>query len=130
MGDLGADVIKVESCQYPTGLRHDRGALSLRAHLREDLLVHDDEPHKRSITLDLGSETGLKLLKRLLADADALIDITPPTCCRASASIPRPCSTINPRLLVVTMPAFGMSGAWSGCQLLARRWSRPPACFG
>jgi len=55
-------------------------------------LVHDDERNKRGITLDLGSETGLKLLKRLLADADAVIDNYAPTCCRALGLDSRPCS--------------------------------------
>src|SRR5260370_39600942 len=72
--------------------------------------------NKRGITLNLTTETGRTLLKRLLRDADAVIDnyaadVLPRLGLDAAAML-----KINPRLVVVTMPAFGMTGAWSGCR--------------
>lgn len=116
MADLGADVIKVESCQYPDWFR----GTDTRPPYHEERLYEKthwfqfNNRNKRGITLDLTTETGLTLLKRLLADADAVIDnyaadVMPRLGLDAKALL-----AINPRLVVVTMPAFGMSGTWSG----------------
>jgi crotonobetainyl-CoA:carnitine CoA-transferase CaiB-like acyl-CoA transferase len=116
MGDLGADVIKVESCQYPDWFR----GTDTRPPYHEERTYEKaywfqlNNRNKRGITLDLTSEAGLALLKRLMKDADAVIDNY------AADVMPRlglgveDILKINPRLVVVTMPAFGMRGAWSG----------------
>jgi len=116
MADLGADVIKVESCQYPDWFRgtdtrppyHDE-VLYEKAHWFQIM-----NRNKRGITLDLTTEAGLTLAKRLIAGADAVIDnyaadVMP----RLGLSVDQ-LHAVNPRLVVVTMPAFGMSSIWSG----------------
>ncbi|MGO4716341.1 CoA transferase [Bradyrhizobium sp. 2TAF24] len=118
MADLGADVIKVESCQYPDWFR---GTDTRPPYLEETLYEKTywfqfNNRNKRGITLDLTTPEGLALLRRLLADADAVIDnyaadVMPRLGLDAAAML-----AINPRLVVVTMPAFGMSGAWSGAR--------------
>jgi crotonobetainyl-CoA:carnitine CoA-transferase CaiB-like acyl-CoA transferase len=116
MGDLGADIIKIESCQYPDWFRgtDPRGPYHPERTYEKTYWFQMNNRNKRGITLDLTSEAGLALLKRLLADADAVIDnyaadVLPRLGLDATAML-----KINPRLVVVTMPAFGMSGAWSG----------------
>ena len=116
MGDLGADVIKVESCQYPDWFRgvDPRGPYYPEKTYEKTYWFQMQNRNKRGITLDLTSRTGLSLLKRLLKDADAVIDnyaadVMPRLGLDAAAM-----HKINPRLVVVTMPAFGMRGAWSG----------------
>lgn len=116
MGDLGADIIKVESCQYPDWFR----GTDTRPPYHEERTYEKmywfqmNNRNKRGITLDLTQPAGLDLLKRLLKDADAVIDNY------AADVMPRlgldveTILKINPRLVVVTMPAFGMRGAWSG----------------
>jgi crotonobetainyl-CoA:carnitine CoA-transferase CaiB-like acyl-CoA transferase len=118
MGDLGADVIKIESCQYPDWFRgtDPRPPYHTERTYEKTYWFQMMNRNKRGITLDLTTETGLKLLKRLLADADAVIDnyaadVMPRLGLDAATML-----SINPRLVVVTMPAFGMSGAWSGCR--------------
>jgi crotonobetainyl-CoA:carnitine CoA-transferase CaiB-like acyl-CoA transferase len=118
MGDLGADVIKVESCQYPDWFRgtDPRPPYHAERTYEKVYWFMMMNRNKRGITLDLTSEIGLNLLKRLLADADAVIDnyaadVLPRLGLDAATML-----SINPRLVVVTMPAFGMSGAWSGCR--------------
>jgi crotonobetainyl-CoA:carnitine CoA-transferase CaiB-like acyl-CoA transferase len=116
MGDLGADVIKVESCQYPDWFRgvDPRGPYYPEKTYEKTYWFQMQNRNKRGITLDLTSRTGLSLLKRLLKNADAVIDNY------AADVMPRlgldaaGMHEINPRLVVVTMPAFGMRGAWSG----------------
>ncbi len=116
MGDLGADIIKVESCQYPDWFRgtDPRGPYHPERTYEKTYWFQMNNRNKRGITLDLTSGIGLSLLKRLLADADAVIDnyaadVLPRLGLDAAAML-----KINPRLVVVTMPAFGMRGAWSG----------------
>ena len=116
MGDLGAEIIKVESCQYPDWFRgtDPRPPYHAEVTYEKAYWFQMMNRNKRGITLDLTSEAGLSLLKRLLADADAVIDnyaadVLPRLGLGAAAM-----RKINPRLVIVTMPAFGMSGAWSG----------------
>jgi crotonobetainyl-CoA:carnitine CoA-transferase CaiB-like acyl-CoA transferase len=118
MGDLGADIIKVESCQYPDWFRgtDPRGPYHPERTYEKTYWFQMNNRNKRGITLDLTSEAGLSLLKRLLKDADAVIDnyaadVLPRLGLDATTML-----KINPRLVVVTMPAFGMSGAWSGAR--------------
>src|SRR3954454_6257005 len=118
MGDLGADVIKVESCQYPDWFRgtDPRGPYFPEKTYEKTCWFQMENRNKRGITLDLTSPVGLSLLKRLLESADAVIDnyaadVMPRLGLDAAAML-----KINPRLVVVTMPAFGMTGAWSGCR--------------
>jgi crotonobetainyl-CoA:carnitine CoA-transferase CaiB-like acyl-CoA transferase len=116
MADLGADVIKVESCQYPDWFR----GTDTRPPYHEEVLYEKSHwfqvmnRNKRGITLDLTRAPGLELLKRLIAGADAVIDnyaadVMP----RLGLSVDQ-LHAVNPRLVVVTMPAFGMSSVWSG----------------
>ncbi|HEY9216187.1 MAG TPA: CoA transferase [Ancylobacter sp.] len=116
MGDLGADVIKVESCQYPDWFRgtDTRGPYYPERTYEKIYWFQQMNRNKRGITLDLTQPQGMTLLKRLLTDADAVIDnyaadVLPRMGLDAAAML-----AINPRLVVVTMPAFGMSGPWSG----------------
>jgi crotonobetainyl-CoA:carnitine CoA-transferase CaiB-like acyl-CoA transferase len=116
MGDLGADVIKVESCQYPDWFRgtDPRGPYHPERTYEKTYWFQMMDRNKRGITLDLTTETGLSLLKRLLETADAVIDnyaadVLPRLGLDAAYML-----RINPRLVVVTMPAFGMHSIWSG----------------
>lgn len=118
MGDLGADIVKVESCQYPDWFRgtDPRGPYHPERTYEKTYWFQMNNRNKRGITLDLTSEAGLALLKRLLADADAVIDnyaadVLPRLGLDATTML-----KINPQLVVVTMPAFGMTGAWSGAR--------------
>jgi crotonobetainyl-CoA:carnitine CoA-transferase CaiB-like acyl-CoA transferase len=118
MGDLGAEIIKVESCQYPDWFRgtDPRGPYHPERTYEKTYWFMMMNRNKRGITLDLTTETGLSLLKRLIADADAVIDnyaadVLPRLGLDAAKML-----AINPRLVVVTMPAFGMTGPWSGCR--------------
>jgi crotonobetainyl-CoA:carnitine CoA-transferase CaiB-like acyl-CoA transferase len=118
MGDLGADVIKVESCQYPDWFRgtDPRPPYHIEKTYEKTYWFQMNNRNKRGITLDLTSQAGLLLLKRLLREADAVIDnyaadVLPRLGLDAATML-----AINPRLVVVTMPAFGMSGAWRNCR--------------
>lgn len=116
MGDLGADVIKVESCQYPDWFRgtDPRGPYFPERTYEKNYWFQMMNRNKRGITLDLTNPKGIALLKRLLADADAVIDNYAADVLPRMGLDAKAMHAVNPRLVVVTMPAFGMSGAWSG----------------
>ncbi|MBV1930087.1 MAG: CoA transferase [Porticoccaceae bacterium] len=77
MSDFGADVIKVETPGMGDPLRH--------AHKGPPFMPLDfpyawqqDNRNKRSIALDLKSEEGYEVLKKLVSEADVLITNFPP----------------------------------------------------
>lgn len=116
MGDLGAEVIKVESCQYPDWFRgtDQRGPYHPERTYEKTYWFQQMNRNKRGITLNLTTEIGRTLLKRLLKDADAVIDNYAADVLPRMGLGPEAMLQLNPRLVVVTMPAFGMTGPWSG----------------
>ena len=114
LADLGADVIKVESIQYPDWFRgtDTRPPYHEEQTYEKTYWIQAMNRNKRGITLDLTSQDGRTLLKRLLETANAVIDNY------AADVLPRlglgveTMLKVNPKLVVVTMPAFGMSGPW------------------
>ncbi len=111
LSDFGADVIKVESIQRPDGMR-------FAGSVRNDVLwewshvFHGANPGKRDITLRLDCEEGLELLKRLIADADILIENFSARVMPAFGLDEEEVKALNPRLIFVRMPAFGLDGPW------------------
>lgn len=115
LADLGADVIKVESTEYADWFR---GTDQRPPYYEEQTYEKQSKfaimnRGKRGVTLDLTSPKGIALFHRLLADAHAVIDsysadVMPRLGLSAEALL-----KINPKLQVVTMPAFGMSGPWA-----------------
>lgn len=114
LADLGADVIKVESIQYPDWFRgtDTRPPYHEEQTYEKTHWIQVMNRNKRGITLDLTSEEGRSLLKRLLQKANAVIDNYAADVLPRLGFDPEAMLKINPKLVVVTMPAFGMKGAW------------------
>jgi crotonobetainyl-CoA:carnitine CoA-transferase CaiB-like acyl-CoA transferase len=68
LGDQGADVIKVEN---PQGGDHTRAAANRRGGYSASFL--NNNRNKRSIVLDLKTDVGADVLKRLIATADVFV---------------------------------------------------------
>jgi crotonobetainyl-CoA:carnitine CoA-transferase CaiB-like acyl-CoA transferase len=110
---FGADVIKVESIQRPDGIRYSGG-------MRSDVddwweygwVFHAMNTNKRSVTLDLESEDGIRLFKALASQADAVIENFSPRVLDQFGLGADVLLELNPRLVVVRMPAFGLTGPW------------------
>ncbi|MBV9516311.1 MAG: CoA transferase [Mycobacteriaceae bacterium] len=110
---FGADVIKVESIQRPDGIRYSGG-------MRRDVddwweygwLFHAVNTNKRSVTLDLQSAEGVRPLKTLVRQADAVIENFSPRVMDNFGLGADTLLSLNPRLVVVRMPAFGLAGPW------------------
>ena len=115
VADLGAEVIKVESITYPDWWR---GANFTEEFYRDRLYEKNSNfnlmnRHKLGITLDLTRQEGKQLLLQLVAGADAVIE-------NYSAEVlPKlgldygALRAVNERLVMVSMPAFGLDNAWS-----------------
>ncbi|WP_419917869.1 CaiB/BaiF CoA transferase family protein [Candidatus Poriferisocius sp.] len=108
---LGADVIKVESIQRPDGMRFASGLQ------RDDLwewspVCHGANTGKRSVTLDLSSDDGLALVKRLVGMSDIVIENYSPRVVENFGLGWDEVHRLNPDAIMVRMPAFGLDGPW------------------
>ncbi len=118
MADLGADVIKVEACGYPDWWRGtSQSMVEYEQQLYEKLpRFLAMNRNKRGITLDLTSPRGAELLKELVRGADAVVENY------SSQVLPKlglgyaELSQVNPSLVMVSMAAYGATGAWSDCR--------------
>ena len=110
---FGAEVIKIESVQRPDGIRYSGG---MRTDVDEwweyGWVFHAMNTNKRSVTLDLQSAEGLALFKTLVAQADAVIENFSPRVLDQFGVGGDTLLELNPRLVVVRMPAFGLDGPW------------------
>ncbi len=114
LADLGAEVIKVESCQYFDWWRGwESTPESIAQKLYEQSTAFNTTGrNKLGITLDLTSRRGVDLLLRLVAKADAVIEnYTASVLPRLGLDYDR-LRRVNPELVMVSMPPFGGSGPW------------------
>ncbi len=120
LGDMGADVIKIE----PPGVGDQtRKSMGFR-------MKGEDSPgflalnrNKRSITLNLKSEAGRRVLHRLVETADILVENGRPGVTKRLAADYDTLSAINPRLVYASISGFGQTGPWSqraGFDLIAQ----------
>jgi len=104
LADLGADVVKIE--EQGTDLSTaDWRALNV---------------NKRLTRLDLGEDTGQRELDRLASGADILLATPSPGTPAAGLFDHARLSAINPRLIVVAITPFGLTGpkaAWAASDL-------------
>ena len=115
LGDLGADVIKVEP---PGGdpARRMGPFIDDEPNPEQSLLWMGLATNRRSITLDLGAERGRELLRRLAAKAHFLIESFAPGHIGSLGLGYQELHRLNPALIVVSVTPFGQSGPWSGLQ--------------
>ena len=123
LGDLGADVIKVE----PPGTGDQtRGSMGFKMKGADSLGFLNMNRNKRSITLDLKSEAGKAVLKTLAKDADILIENYRPGALRRLGLGYDVLKEINPRLVYTSISGFGQTGPWAdrpGFDLMAQAMS-------
>ena len=114
LADMGAEVIKVESCQYFDWWRGwESTPESIEQKLYEQSTAFNSaNRNKFGITLDLTSRRGKGLLLRLVAISDAVIEnYTASVLPKLGLAYNRLCE-VNPELVMVSMPPFGASGRW------------------
>ncbi|MGH7114394.1 MAG: CaiB/BaiF CoA transferase family protein [Stellaceae bacterium] len=106
---LGADVIKVEHPDEPDQSRETGTDRALnRRNMGTSFLTQGS--NKRSITLDLKTEQGREILKKLVARADVLVENYRPGAFEALGLGYEALLKINPRLIYCSISAFGQDG--------------------
>ncbi len=111
--DLGADVVKVESCGYFDWWRGWDGDMTADPppyELRPSFLMVNR--NKRAITLDLKTDDGRALLRRLAAGSDVLIENHAPGVLDKLGVGALTLAEENPGLVALSMGAFGARGPW------------------
>ncbi len=113
LGDLGADVIKIEP---PEGSPSRRLPPFLDGAPEPERSLHfyAFNRNKRGITLDLRSEAGRSALLTLVRDADFLIESGRPGEMEELGLGFDALRQVNPRLVFVSISAFGQDGPFAG----------------
>jgi crotonobetainyl-CoA:carnitine CoA-transferase CaiB-like acyl-CoA transferase len=113
--DLGADIVKVESCAHYDWWRGFDGIIDGDPPPYETrhafLMVNRN---KRGVTLDLKAESGKALVRRLAARADVMIENYAPGVLDRLGLGAKAMTEAVPGLIAISMGAFGASGPWSG----------------
>ena len=106
---LGADVIKVEHPDEPDQSREGGTDRALnRRNMGTSFLTQGS--NKRSITLDLKTEEGREILKKLVAKSDVVVQNYRPGAFEALGLGYEALLKINPRLIYCSISAFGQDG--------------------
>ena len=118
LADLGADVIKIEAIQYPDWWRgvDRRPAYVLEKMYEKSVRYCIMNRNKRGITLDLTRPPGLDLAKRLLADADLVVDNYSVEVLPKLGLGYDVLSKKNPKLVMMSMSAFGSGSVSRDCR--------------
>jgi crotonobetainyl-CoA:carnitine CoA-transferase CaiB-like acyl-CoA transferase len=110
LADFGADVVKVES-PAGDGLR-DLGWRDPRD--GQGLWWKFVGRGKRSVVLDLKTDDGLARMRRLVDDADVLVENFRPGTLERLGLAPDDLLARNPRLVVLRVTGFGQDGPYAG----------------
>jgi crotonobetainyl-CoA:carnitine CoA-transferase CaiB-like acyl-CoA transferase len=140
LGDLGADVVKIEPV---TGEWQRHAAAGGARGNRINVSFLSLNRNKRSLAVDLKSAEGKAVLLQLVAEADVFIQNYRPGVAKRLGVDYSALSAINPRLVYVSMSGYGESGpyvdrpgqdlllqALSGAMLSSGRAGDPPQPAG
>ncbi len=118
MGDMGADIVKIEACQYPDWWR----GVDFRPHVLAERLYEKAgrfnalNRNKRGVTLDLTTPEGVAAAKALVAGADAVIENYAAGVLQKLGLDYAALSAVNPNIVMLSMCAFGASSQWRDCR--------------
>ena len=108
LGDFGADVIKIE---------HPRKGDGLRGHGPSKdgvpLWWKEVARNKRAAAVDIGKPRGAQIVRRLLADADVLVENFRPGTLERWGLDPLELREQNPGLVVARITGFGQTGPYA-----------------
>jgi crotonobetainyl-CoA:carnitine CoA-transferase CaiB-like acyl-CoA transferase len=110
--DYGADVIKIEKPDRGCLTRHMPPFAGEAPDLNKSLYYLYLNTNKRSITLNLKSDTGKKIFSELVKGANILVEsFAPPVSTRLGLKYEL-LEQINPRLLMASISNFGQTGSY------------------
>ena len=115
LGDLGAEVIKVEGRAYPDwwrGADYSDEAIAARGY-EQPLYFNFVNRNKVGITLDLTSAEGVGLLRRLVRTADAVVENYGGGVLPGFGLDYATLRAERPDIVMMSMPAFGVATPWA-----------------
>lgn len=123
LGDLGADVIKIEP---PGGGDQTRGSMGFKMKGADSMGFLNMNRNKRSLAVNLKTDAGRELVKRLARDADILLENYRPGAMKRLGLGYDDLKAVNPRLVYTSISGFGQDGPWAdrpGFDLMAQAMS-------
>jgi crotonobetainyl-CoA:carnitine CoA-transferase CaiB-like acyl-CoA transferase len=139
LAEFGAEVIKIELPGTGDALRR----FGTRSTGEETLLFLSEQRNKKSVTLDLRKPEGADILKRLVAQADVLVENFQVGTLEGWGVGWEALHAVNPRLVMVRISGYGQTGpyrdrpgfgrianAFGGLSFLAGYPDRPPVTPG
>lgn len=123
LADLGADVVKIEP---PEGGDQTRGSMGFKLKGTDSMGFMNLNRNKRSLTLDLKSDSGREVLYRMAKDTDVLVENYRPGVMKRLRIDYDTLKAINPKIVYVSISGFGQAGPWAdrpGLDLIAQAMS-------
>ncbi|MEZ0354556.1 CaiB/BaiF CoA transferase family protein [Mycobacterium sp. pR1184] len=113
LGAFGADIVKVESIQRPDGHRYS-GAFAYEGDdwYERSPIWQGTNLNKRDLTLDLTSQRGIDIARRLAAAADVVVENFSPRVLENFGLDYDALTVLNPDVIVIRMPGYGLAGPW------------------
>jgi len=108
LADFGADVIRVER----PGGGEDRHLVPVTDEGEGSLFLQINR-NKRSIELDPGSESGRKVMQRLIATADVVVVNVPDSALAKMGLDYETLAAIRPDIILANISSFGPTGPWA-----------------
>ena len=123
LGDLGADVIKIEP---PGSGDQTRGAMGFKLKGDDSMGFLNLNRNKRSLAVNLKSAAGRSVFMRLVAQADVLVENYRPGVMTKLGLDYATLEKVRPELVYASISGFGQDGPWSdrpGFDLMAQAMS-------
>src|SRR5215471_662804 len=120
LGDMGADVIKIEP---PDGGDQTRRAMGFKLKGNDSLGFFNLNRNKRSLSLNLKSPRARDIFYRLVETADVMVENYRPGVTQRLGIDYETLSKLNPKLIYASISGFGQTGPWSqrpGFDLIAQ----------
>jgi len=113
LATLGADVIHVEGGKRPDAIRNNTCKPMTDPDWFEfSGIFAGTNSGKRSVTVDMSTDEGRDLARRLIATCDVVVENYSPHVMESWGLGWEDVHELNPRAVMVRMPAYGLDGPW------------------
>lgn len=116
LADFGAEVIKIEALQRPDWWRGSAAVTGQQVEAEKPWerapTFNSTNRNKYGITLNLAHPKAVELFKRLVRVADIVVENYAPRVMAQWGLTYPVLQEINPKLIMMSMPSFGLSGPW------------------
>lgn len=113
LGQLGAEVIHIESTARPDGTRLIAGVPITEEQWWERSPIFSGlNTNKKSVTLDIRSQRGVELLRELIKSCDVVVENYTPRVLDQIGLDFDAVQQLRPDIIMMRMPGFGLDGPW------------------